>query len=229
MAVAPKKGIRETVRATKDIREAVQKELEFDPLVDAGDITVKNMNGDVALNGTVTSYPQYLESAEAAKRVQGVTRVHNHLMVVLPAPYYRDDPMLTTAANNALAMTVTVPANVEASANDGDVWLTGTVNNRFERNAADRAIAGLTGVRNIINDIEIFSDVEAADVTDLVWAALDRYALIPDESDVQIDASDGTVTLTGHVRNWAEHDAVIDAAWMGIGVKNIRDDLVISG
>ena len=227
--MVPKKGISEAARATKDVREAVQRELDFDPLVEADGITVKNMGGDVALNGTVPSYPQYLESAEAAKRVQGVTRVHNHLMVVLPPPNYRDDPMLTTAANNALAMSVTVPGNVEASASDGDVWLTGTVSNRFERDAAGRVIGGLTGVRNIINDIEIFSDVEAADVTDLVWAALDRYALIPDDSDVQIDASDGTVTLTGHVSNWAEHDAVIDAASMGIGVKNIRDDLVISG
>ena len=25
------------------------------------------------------------------------------------------------------------------------------------------------------------------------------------------------MTLTGHVRTWAEHDAVIDAAWMGMG------------
>ena len=95
---------------TKDIREAVQKELEFDPLVDASGITVKNMNGDVALNGTVPSYPQYLEAAAAAKRVQGVTRVHNHLMVDLPSADYRDDPMLTTAANNALAMTSPCPA-----------------------------------------------------------------------------------------------------------------------
>jgi osmotically-inducible protein OsmY len=44
---------------TKDIREAVKAELGFDPLVDESKITVKNMNGDVALNGTVPSYPQY--------------------------------------------------------------------------------------------------------------------------------------------------------------------------
>ena len=74
----------EAAQRTKDIREAVQKELEFDPLVDASDISVKNMNGDVALNGTVPAYPQYLQAAAAAKRVQGVTRVHNHLMVDLP-------------------------------------------------------------------------------------------------------------------------------------------------
>jgi osmotically-inducible protein OsmY len=214
---------------TKDIREAVQKELEFDPLVDASDISVKNMNGDVALNGSVPSYPQYLQGGAAARRVQGVTRVHNHLMVDLPPADYRDDPMLITAANNALAQTVTVPGSVEASASDGNVWLTGMVANRFQRDAAEQAVAGLTGVRGIADDIEIFSDIEAADVADLVQGALDRYGLLPFDNDVQVGASEGTITLTGHIESWAEHDAVIDAAWRGIGVRNVRDDLVITG
>jgi osmotically-inducible protein OsmY len=214
---------------TKDIREAVQKELEFDPLVDPSGITVKNMSGDVALNGTVPRYPQYLQAAAAARRVQGVTRVHNHLMVMLPAADYRDDPMLTTDANNALAMTVTVPGSVEASASDGDVWLTGTVRNRFQRDAAEQAVAGLTGVRGIVDDIEIFTDIEAADVADLVQDALDRYGLMAVDTDVRVDASDGTVVLTGHVRTWSEHDAVIDAAWRGVGVKNVRDEVVVIG
>ncbi len=80
--------------------------------------------------------------------------------------------MLTTAANNALALTVTVPASVEASACDGNVWLTGMVGNRFQRDAAEQAVSGLTGVRGIADDIEIFSDMEAADVADLVQGAL---------------------------------------------------------
>src|SRR5260370_33784048 len=54
-------------------------------------ITVKDLNGEVALNGTVPSYPQYLEAAAAAQRVEGVKRVHNHLMVKLPVGDYRDD------------------------------------------------------------------------------------------------------------------------------------------
>ena len=226
--MAPKSP-RESAKMTKDIREAVQKELEFDPLVDESDITVRNMSGDVALNGTVPSYPQYLEAAAAAKRVQGVTRVHNHLMVSLPAAGFRDDPMLTTAANNALAMNVVVPDRVEASASEGDVWLTGMVGNRFERDAAEQAVAGLTGVRGIVDDIEIFSDIEAADVADLVQGALDRYGLLPGDTDVRVGASDGTVTLTGHISTWGEHDAVMDAAWRGVGVKNVRDDLVVTG
>jgi osmotically-inducible protein OsmY len=214
---------------SKDIREAVQKELKFDPLVDPSAIFVKNMNGDVALNGTVLSYPQCLQAAAAARRVQGVRRVHNHLMVDLPPASYRDDPMLTTAANNALTMTVTVPGSVEASASEGNVWLTGTVGNRFQRDEAERAVAALTGVRGIADDIEIFSDIEAEDVTDLVQDALFRYGLLPGDSDVKVGASDGTITLTGHVYNWAEHDMVIDAAWRGTGVRNVNDDLVVTG
>jgi hypothetical protein len=45
---------------------------------------VRNISGDVALNGTVPSYPQYLEAAIAAPRVAGVNHVHNHLSVELP-------------------------------------------------------------------------------------------------------------------------------------------------
>ena len=121
---------------TKDIREAVEAELGFDPLVDSADIAVRNINGDVALNGTVPSYPQYLEAAAAAQRVSGVKNVHNHLEVVLPPGNYRDDAMLTTAANNALAMNITVPDGVEATASDGNVELTGTVKHGLQRAAA---------------------------------------------------------------------------------------------
>jgi len=215
---------------TKDIREAVNAELNFDPLVDDADIHVVNINGDVALNGTVPSYPQYLEAAAAAQRVGGVKNVQNHLEVVLPTEDFRDDAMLTTAANNALTLNVTVPDGVEATARDGNVTLTGTVGYGKERAAAERAVSGLIGLRNVRNDIEIGYDAASPIDVDLhVQEALDRSALVPDDSDVQVVTKESTITLTGHVRTWAEHDAVIDAAWMARGVIDVRDDLQITG
>ena len=150
---------------TKDIRDAVEAELEFDPLVDDADIHVVNINGDVALNGTVRSYPQYLEAAAAAQRVAGVRNVHNHLQVVLPDEDYRDDAMLTTTANNALTLNIAVPDGVEAAARDGNLTLTGAVEYGRQRNAAELAVAGLVGVRNIKNDIDISYDADPVDVT----------------------------------------------------------------
>jgi osmotically-inducible protein OsmY len=134
--------------ATKtDIRGAVEAELSFDPLIDSADITVRNIDGDLALNGVVPSYPQYLEAAAAARRVAGVKKVHNHLEVVLPDGDYRDDATLTTAANNALTGNISVPDGVEAAARDGNLTLTGMVENGKQREAAEQAVAGLTGVR----------------------------------------------------------------------------------
>src|SRR5260370_38310577 len=95
---------------TKDIRESVERELSYDPLVDDSDISVKNINGDVALNGTVPSYPQYLEAAAAARRVAGVKNLQTHLEGVLPSGDSRADAGLTTTAHNALTLSVTVPA-----------------------------------------------------------------------------------------------------------------------
>src|SRR6476659_6284894 len=182
---------------TQDIRDAVELELSYDPLVDISDITVKNINGEVALNGTVPSFPQYLEAAAAARRVSGVKDVHNHLEVVLPSGDYRDDAMLTTMANNALTLNISVPDGVEATAENGNLTLTGTVSYGTERTAAEDAVAG--------------------------------YALILDDSDVTVDTDGNTVTLSGHVRTWAEHDAVVDAAWMAVGVYDVRDNLYVTG
>jgi osmotically-inducible protein OsmY len=107
-----------------------------------------------------------------------------------------------------------VPDTVEATASNGNITLTGTVRYGSERASAEMAVAGLTGVRNINNDIDISWDADPIDVTLYVQDALDRYALIPDDSDVVVDTSGNSVTLNGHVRTWAEHDAVLDAAWM---------------
>jgi osmotically-inducible protein OsmY len=98
-----------------------------------------------------------------------------------------------------------------------------------QREAAELAVAGLTGVRNVKHEIEISYDADPVDVTGLVQDALDRNALVQDDSDVRIDTSGNTVTLGGHVRSWAEHDAVVGATWMAPGVLQVRDYLDVTG
>lgn len=145
-----------------DIRDAVDDQLTFDPDVDAAQshITVETMNGEVTLNGTVPSYPQYLAAAAAARRVANVTDVHNHLEVVLPPGDYRDDQTLTSTADDALTLNETVRVGVEATAANGVITLIGAVPNGDERTAAELLVAGLTGVRSVRNDIQIRADAD---------------------------------------------------------------------
>ncbi len=214
---------------TKDVREAVERELRFDPRIDSSDIRVLTIGGNVNLTGTVPSFPQYLQAPAAARRVAGVVSVDNNLAVALPDSDYRDDVKLTTAANNALAANITVPDNVEAIAEDGNITLTGVVSYGTQRAAAAEAVAVLTGVRNVWNEIVISYRLDPVDVDLHVQEALDRSALVPDDSDVTAKTEDNVITLTGHVRTWAEHDAVLGAAWMAYGVIEVRDELQVTG
>ena len=217
------------VRRTWNVREAVEQELDYDPLVDARDISVKNINGDVALTGTVRSYPQYLEAAAAAWRVAGVTQVDNHLEVVLPPGDVRDDAMLTRAASDAIAANVTVPQGVEATARSGNVILTGTVQYGSGRAAAEKAVSGLIGLRGIRNEIKVTGEADPAGARQVVTEALERNALVPGDSDVTVDTSGSTVVLRGHVRTKAERDVVVSAAWWGHGVTAVVDELEVTG
>lgn len=90
------------------------------------------------------------------------------------------------------------------------------------------AVAIVTGVRNIKDEIQIGYDADPADVTLAVQEALDRYALIIDDSNVTVDTDGHTVTLSGHVPTLAEHDAVMNAAWTASGVYDVHDELHIT-
>jgi osmotically-inducible protein OsmY len=72
--------------------------------------------------------------------------------------------------------------------------------------------------------------IDPVDVDLHVQEALERSALVPDDSDVKAHTEvGGIITLTGHVRTWAEHDAVVDAAEMANGVVDVRDELHVTG
>ena len=139
--------------------------------------------------------------------------------------FYQDGP----GAKRAHAEHRRVPDGVEATANNGNLTLDRTVSYGTERTAAEQAAAYLTGVRNVKDDIDDQHRRRPGRRHPRVQDALDRNALIPDDSDVAVDTSGNTVTLTGHVRTWAEHDAVIDAAWMATGVYDVIDDLYVTG
>ena len=137
------------------IRDAVEDRLSFDPDIDASHITVENPNGEIVLTGTVPGYPQRMAATAAAQSVTGVKDVRHQLEVALRPGDYRDDPTLTTTANDALTLNDSGPVSVEATACNGDVTLTGTVRDGLERTAAEVMVAGLTGVRSVTNNIRI--------------------------------------------------------------------------
>jgi osmotically-inducible protein OsmY len=138
----------------RDIRAAVYQELDTDRLIDAADIEVEVVNGEVSLNGTVPGHDQRVAAAAAARRVAGVTGVDNLLDVALPSGDTLEDAALAQRVNGALAASH-VPDGVRAAAREGDVLLTGTVSDSAQRAAAEEAAAAVAGVLSITNQIEV--------------------------------------------------------------------------
>lgn len=64
-----------------DLREAVSDTLQEAGALDASEIEVDVTASVVTLTGTVTSHHMKLAAEEAAKKVRGVTEVHNQLRI----------------------------------------------------------------------------------------------------------------------------------------------------
>ena len=204
-------------------------ELFWDPKITSTEaIAVSADDGAVTLRGTVGSFRQKREAQKAAERVWGVMSVDNQLNVRLLDEYRREDADLRGDVLQALMLDSLVPTTVDAKVDDGFVTLTGTVDWQYQRDEAEFVAGNLLGVVAIENDIYLADRTPSPDdVEHKIKKAFSRNAKL-DADDLTISTSNGTVTLSGQVRSWDEHDAAITAAWAGPGVKAVDDLLTVA-
>jgi osmotically-inducible protein OsmY len=114
------------------------------------------------------------------------------------------------------------------------VSATGMSDRAYEEPTTERTqtMGKTKDVRAAVEDELIFDPL--VDSTDIRVANLSGdvalNGTVPSyDSDVAVDTKVNTVTLTGHVRSWAEHDAVLDAAWIAPAVYDADDQLVVTG
>jgi osmotically-inducible protein OsmY len=206
-----------------ELQVSVTDELFWDPKVDSEAIAVSAKDGTVTLRGTVGSFRQKREAKKAAERVYGVVYVDNELQVRILNEQRRDDADLRGDVLQALMLDSLVPSNVDATVKDGFVTLTGSVNWQYQRAEVAFVAGNILGVVGVENDIFLESPTPwPADVENSIQKAMERDAKL-DAKDIQVKTANGTATLTGNVRSWAEHDAAVAAAWAAPGVTDVND------
>jgi osmotically-inducible protein OsmY len=212
----------------EELVQKVREELLWEPRVDPDAIAVAAEAGWVTLRGTVGSFREKHEAGKAAARVFGVVGVRNGLEVRLLTEHRRHDAELRGDVLQALMLDGLVPATVDARVDDGIVTLTGTAGWQYQRDEAAFVAGNIRGTIDVINEIELvhLPTPRAESVREEIANALRRSAVL-DAGRLRVTTSDGTVTIEGTVRSWAEHDDALAAAWAAPGGVDVHDRMTV--
>jgi len=211
-----------------ELQSDVLDELKWEPAVNAAHIGVSVKQGVITLSGHVPSYGEKYAAERAAERVYGVKAVANELDVKLPSSIKRTDGDIAAACVNAFTADYSVPEEkIKIVVRDGWVTLDGEVEWAYQKDAAERCIRHLTGVKGVGNSIKIKSRVSPGDVKGKIEAAFKRSAEI-DARRISVETREGKVILHGNVRSWAERQEAQQAAWAAPGVSAVENDIRVT-
>ena len=185
------------------------------------------MDGAVTLTGHVPSFAEKLAAARAAERVYGVKAVANDLKVKL-AGSPRDDSDIARAIAHVLEWNVQIPeGQVRARVENGLVTLDGEVEHDYQRHEVERMVRQVRGVTAVLDNIKVTPPVSPETVQAEIEEAFKREAEV-DARHIQVDVTDHTARLWGHVHSIKEAAAARAAAAAAPGIATVESHLSIS-
>ena len=206
------------------VRDAIVRQLDWDPELDASAIGVGAADGVVILTGFVTTYAEKLAAERVAKHVRGVRAVANDIVV-------RQVAGMTDAdiARNALAALKQRPDlgdTVQVTVHHGHVTLTGHVEWLLQKEAAEHALKHVPGLLGVFNHITVKPRSTQRDVQRRIVTALHHHADL-DARQIHVAVEDSAVRLTGNVRTWMQRDAAERAAGSAPGIRSVDNQIVV--
>lgn len=139
------------------------------------------------------------------------------------------DRKIEDAAKASYNYRTVLEDHVKVKSDEGIVTLTGTVQDKDDKDLAEDTVENLPGVLSVNNNILVKSDIpEHSDA----WIALKIRSRLLVKSNVSVatttvDVKDGIVTLTGTTQNLAQKDLTEAYAKDIDNVKSVRNQLVV--
>jgi hypothetical protein len=112
-------------------------------------------DGAVTLTGRVANGEQRLAAVDAGRRVAGVRAIADELVVVHAQSRTRDEADIAEAVAVALRSSPVVPDSIYAEVSGRSVTLRGEARWTYERREAERAVAAIPGVLDVVNEIAV--------------------------------------------------------------------------
>ena len=206
------------------VRDAVMRQLEWDPEIDASEIGVTSRSGAVTLTGYIDTYSGKLAAERCAKRVRGVRAVANELAVRLRLE--RTDPEIAHDAAFALNLRPSVPRTVTATVHHGHVTLTGTVDWMFQKVQAEKLVQHIAGVVGVFNYIVVIPQSGVRDIRKRIVQALHHSADV-NARQIDVKVNGDVATLSGTVGSWLQRESAERAAGAAPGIVRVDNQITI--
>lgn len=214
--------------AELELQQRVVDELTFDPAVNGAHIGISVRGGVVTLSGHVESYAEKRAAERAVFRVKGITAVAQELEVRLPEDKKTSDDEIAQRATRILAWDVLVPERtITVKVEHGVVTLEGFVDMGYQRMQAEADIRRLSGVKDVVNLLNVHPRPRAADVRASVLSAFERNAEL-EAKRVTVEVLGAKIVLGGSVSRWAERQEAERAAWSVPGVTSVENHIAIT-
>jgi osmotically-inducible protein OsmY len=209
------------------LSEDLERELRWDPMVEAANIGVRVMDGAVTLTGYVPTYSEERAAVRAAERVYGVSSVADEINVRLSDTDNLEDSAVSEAIQQRFDWSVRIPKSVKAEVRDGYVTLRGDVDWCYQRQEAETVVRDVKGVKGVVNEIVVKPQKKSADIERDVSSALERNAEL-DARSIWVTTDDGTVHLHGHAHSFHERAAAELAASAARGVVAVDNQITVN-
>ena len=211
-----------------ELKQDVIDELMWEPDINATEIGVAVKDGVATLSGSVESYHEKLAAERAAQGVFGVRAVVQEIKVRLPGSFQRSDEDIAKAAANALAWTASVPHDrIKVKVQNGWITLSGQVDWRYQRDAAEDAVCNLLGVVGVSNQITVKPSPKLTEIKTKIESAFQRNALI-DARRIDVQVRGDRVILEGSVRSYAEKKEAEQVACSAPGICEVENRIAVN-
>lgn len=213
------------------LQKQVVSELEWEPSVNAENLSIRVQAGVVTLTGYVDTFAEKGRAETAAQRVDGVKYVETAIEVKLLSRAERPDDDVAKAAENVLRWSNDLHNNsVKVIVKNGWITLSGFVERAFQKQHLGLAVSNLMGVIGIHNQLSIQPSIQPrvklAPVKSQIEQVLKRRAMASLKH-VVIHVSGTEVILSGYVESWAAREVVDYSAWNTPGVQRVINQIKI--
>ncbi len=210
----------------EQIKHAIEEELKGHRLLRNVAINIEVANAIVTLHGMVDALAEKWTAGEIVKRIPGVAGLDNSLTVAMDREV-SDSQIFSTVEERFEHDPRLELHTIEVGVNDGVVYLQGTVANLSEASTAIETAAGVYGVKDIVNRLNVgvaHRNNDEASITNAVELALSRSTMVG-ANNVNVITKGQAVTLKGTVDTTEQVEAAERIVAQVPGVAKIVNQL----